>query len=409
MGSFSIALTGLRAQNEALNTIGNNLANLNTTAFKDQSTSFSDLFYQQTGTSGSGDPLQQGLGVRVSGTQSDFSQGTLETTGNSTDLAIQGNGFFVINNDGSQELTRAGNFQLSAGGQLETSDGMPVLGYQALNGASTGNGPLGALTLPVGETQSALPTSNFSMSANLDSSAATGTTFSAQGMTFYDSLGTSHTATVTFTKTAANQWGYSVALPAGDATGSTNTTGTLTFDSGGNLVAPSSNVTGISFTGMADGASDMNVSWSMFDASGKGTIAQTSGTSAVAASGQNGYPSGSYKDFTIASDGTISAEFTNGKTQTIGTLALATVENVQGLTRAGDNAYVATAASGAATIGAASTGGRGTLEDDALEGSNVDISTEFSNLIVAQRAFEANSKTVTTFDTLTQDTINLIR
>ena len=151
MGSFSIALTGLRAQSEALNTIGNNLANLNTTAFKDQSTSFSDLFYQQVGTAGSGDPLQQGLGVRVSGTESDFSQGSIETTGNSTDLAIQGNGFFVVNNGGTQELTRAGNFQLSSSGQLETTDGTPVMGYQALSGAASGSGPLGTLTLPVGE------------------------------------------------------------------------------------------------------------------------------------------------------------------------------------------------------------------------------------------------------------------
>ena len=228
-------------------------------------------------------------------------------------------------------------------------------------------------------------------------------------MTLYDSLGTGHTATVTFTKTGANQWGYSVGLPSGDATGSSNTSGTLTFDSSGNLTSPSSNVTGISFTGMADGAADMSLNFNMFDANGKGMISQTSATSAVAASTQDGYASGTYNGFTIANDGTVSAQFSNGQTESIGTVALATVENVQGLTLAGNNAYVTTAASGAATIGAADTGGRGSLEDDALEGSNVDISTEFSNLIVAQRAFEANSKTVTTFDTVTQETIDLIR
>ena len=407
MGSFSIALTGLRAQSEALNTIGNNLANLNTTAFKDQTTTFSDLFYQQVGSSGSGDPLQQGLGTRVSGTQSDFGQGSISTTGNATDMAIEGNGFFVINNGGTQELTRAGNFQLSSSGQLQTSDGAAVMGYQALNGKASASGALGTLSLPIGETQAAQATSNFSLSTNLDSSASVGTTFSS-ALTMYDSLGTSHAATVTFTKTAQNSWGYSVALPSGDATGSANTTGTLTFDSSGNLVSPSGNVTGIGFTGLADGAADMNVSWNMFDANNKSTISQTSATSAVAATTQNGYASGSYNGFTIGADGTISAQFSNGQTEAVGTVALASVANVQGLTRAGDNAYVTTAASGQAAIGAAGAGGRGSLEDDALEGSNVDISTEFSNLIVAQRAFEANSKTVTTFDTVTQETINLI-
>jgi flagellar hook protein FlgE len=408
MGSFSIALTGLRADSTALNTIGNNLANLNTTAFKDQTAQFSDLFYQQVGSSGSNDPLQQGLGTRVSAISSDFSQGSISTTDSATDLAIQGNGFFVVNDGGQQELTRAGDFQLSPNGELQTNDGNPVLGYQAVNGAGSTGGALGTLTLPIGETQAAQATSNFSLSTNLNSSAATGTSFSS-ALTVYDSLGTSHVATVTFTKTGSNQWGYAVALPSGDATGSSNTTGTLTFDSDGNLTAPSSNPGNISFTGLSDGASNLSLNWNMFSGTGSSNISQTSATSAVSATSQDGYASGSYSGFTIASDGTISAQFSNGQTQTVGTLALANVANVEGLSRSGDNNYVTTQASGQATIGAAGTGGRGTLEDDALEGSNVDISTEFSNLIVAQRAFEANSKTVTTFDTLTQDVIDMIR
>lgn len=408
MGSFSIALTGLRAQSAALNTIGNNLANLNTTAFKTQTTQFADLFYQQMGSTGSGDALQRGLGVRVAGTQSDFGQGSLQTTGNATDLAIQGNGFFVINAGGTQQLTRAGNFQLSSTGLLETMDGYSVQGYPAVNGQASANGALGAITLPIGGTQVAKATTGFGMGMNLDANAAVGTSFPST-VSMYDSLGNSHTATVTYTKTAQNEWSYSVALPSGDATGSANTTGTLTFDASGKLVSPSSNVAGVSFTGMTDGAADMSLNFNLYDASGNATVSQTVGASAVASTTQDGYASGTYKGCAIADDGTVTAQFTNGQTEAVGTLALANVANVQGLTRAGNNAYLATFASGAATIGAAGTGGRGDLQDDALEGSNVDISTEFSNLIVAQRAFEANSKTVTTYDTVTQETINLIR
>lgn len=408
MGSFSIALTGLRAQSEALNTIGNNLANLNTTAFKDQTAQFSDLFYQQVGSSGSGDLLQQGLGTRVSQTSTDFSQGTLSTTGNATDMAIEGNGFFVLNVGGMQELTRAGDFQLSQTGQLQNSDGYAVEGYPAVNGAVGSNSALGPLSLPIGSTQAPQATSQFSLTANLDSSASVGTQFST-GLTIYDSLGTSHVATVDFTKTANNQWNYSISLPSGDSLGTpSNNTGTLTFNANGQLTSPSSPVSGITFPQMADGASDLSMTWSMFDSSNNGLLTQTSTASSASASTQNGFTAGSYTGFTVDTNGTLAAQFSNGQTQTVGQIALAEVANVEGMERAGGNNYITTAASGAASVGAASTGGRGTVENNTLEGSNVDISTEFSNLIVAQRGFEANSKTITTFDTVTQDTINLI-
>ncbi len=409
MGSFSIALTGLSADSTALNTIGNNLANLNTTAFKDQTTTFSDLFYQQVGSSGSGDALQQGLGTRVSSTSSDFSQGTLTTTDDAADMAIQGNGFFVINNNGEQELTRAGNFQLDNNGNLTTTDGSSVMGYGAVNGTVNPGGALSTLKLPIGATQTAQASSTFSLTGNLSSTAAVGDTYSTP-ITLYDSLGTSHVATVTFTKTANDQWGYSVALPSGDETGTpTGNTGTLTFDSNGNLTSPSSNVNGITFPGMADGSADMSLNWNLFNSSGNATLTQTSASSSSSGTLQNGYPSGTYQSFTVDATGLVTAQFSNGETQTIGQVAVANVSNVEGLTRAGSNAYVTTAASGAAAIGTASAGGLGTIADESLESSNVDISTEFTNLIVAQRAFEANSKTVTTFDTLTQETIDMIR
>jgi len=409
MGSFSIALTGLKAQTQALDTIGNNLANLNTTGYKDQTASFASLFYEHTGSSGSGDALQQGLGVRVSATNSNFNQGSLSTTGIDTDMAIQGNGFFVSNNNGVQELTRSGNFQLSSTGELETTDGYAVQGYSAVNGAVNANGPLGSLTLPVGASEAAQATSGFSMTSNLNAGAAVGDQFSSS-LTVYDSLGTSHVATATFTNTGTNQWSYSIALPGGASTGTpANNTGTLTFNGNGNLISPSGSVNGISFPGMSDGALDLTMNWKLTDAAGNGTITQTAGASATSASSQDGFASGVYQSFTVGGDGTIAAQYSNGQTQTVGQLALASVTNVEGLTLAGGNNYMTTTASGAATVGAASTGGRGSIDNDTLEESNVDISSEFSNLIVAQRGFEANSKTITTFDTLTQETINLIR
>jgi flagellar hook protein FlgE len=409
MPSFSIALTGLDANSVALNTIGNNLANLNTTAFKDQTTSFSSLFYQNIGNSGSGNALQVGLGTQVAGTDTDFSQGSLATTSNSTDMAINGSGFFVVDDGGIQKLTRAGNFQLDQSGNLITTTGDGVMGYAAANGVVNTNSPLTNLQIPVGATQAAQATQNFGITANLDAATAVGGTFSST-ITVYDSLGTSHAATVNFTKTADNTWGYSISLPSGDATGTpVNNTGTLTFSSSGALLTPTANVSGIKFPGLSDGAADLNFKWDLYNSSGAPQIGQTVGTSTATASTQDGFASGSYDSFSVDATGVITAAFSNGQTQTIGQIAVASVTNQQGLTVEGGNLYQTTAASGAASIGAPSAGGRGSIEDDMLEQSNVDISTEFANLIVAQRAFEANSKTVTTFDTVTQETINMIR
>jgi flagellar hook protein FlgE len=324
-------------------------------------------------------------------------------------MAIQGNGFFVTNDNGVQQLTRAGNFQLDNQGNLTTTDGASVMGYAAVGGKVSSGSSLSPLQLPIGEMQAANATTQFGVTGNLSAGAAVGDQFSS-AVTVYDSLGTSHVATVNFTNTGTNQWSYSVALPAGDETGTpTGNTGTLTFNSSGNLVTPSSNISGISFPGMKDGSADMSMKWNLFDAAGNGTLSQTAGASASTATTQDGYTSGTYAGFTVDGSGNIAAQFSNGQTQTVGQVALANVTNVEGLTRAGDNAYVTNTASGVATVGAANTGGLGSVNDDALEGSNVNISTEFTNLIVAQRAFEANSKTVTTFDTLTQETIDLIR
>jgi flagellar hook protein FlgE len=412
MGNFSIALSGLQANSVALNTIGNNLANLNTTAFKGQTTAFEDLFYQQIGQSGSGDAIQLGAGTRVSGTSTDFTEGTIlpDSNSNSADMALAGNGFFVVQQGGVQSLTRAGNFQLSSSGNLITQDGQQVMGYAAVNGVVNQNSNLSPITIPVGLNEGAQATQNFSLTANLNSNATVGTPFSSP-VTIFDSLGQSHQATVSYTKTGTNTWSYSVDLPAGDyAPGTaTNNTGTLTFDTSGNLVSPTGSVNNITFSGLTDGASNLSFNWNLNNSSGTPTISQLAAASSNTAKSQDGFTSGVFQSFIVDSAGVITANFSNGRTSTVGQLAVATVANTAGLTVTGGNNFMTTAASGLATVGVAGAGGRGTLDDGALEQSNVNISTEFSNLIVAQRAFEANSKTVTTFDTISQDVISMVR
>ena len=420
MPNFSIALTGLQADSITLNTIGNNLANLNTNGFKEQSTSFEDLFYQEIGSSGSQDPIQLGVGTKVSGTATDFSQGSTATTHNSTDIALNGNGFFVVQNGNVQSLTRAGNFQLSTVGNLTTVDGQNVMGFPAVNGVVGNSGVLAPIVLPVGGTEPALATKNIDLTVNLNSAASNASTYSTTSP-IYDSLGQSYTATVTYTKNSTTQWGYAITMPATSggttlATAATNT-GVIDFNTNGVMTgftptggaATTSGGATATFTALSDGASALPVSLNFYDASGNPLLSQSAAPNNVSANSQDGYTSGVYQSFQVDGTGLISALFSNGHTAQIGQLAVASVANVQGLTHAGQNNYQTTAGSGNASIGLAAAGGRASIVDNALEQSNVDISTEFSNLIIAQRAFEANSKTVTTFDTVTQDAISMLR
>jgi flagellar hook protein FlgE len=405
MPSFATALTGLESNNTALNTIANNLANMNTVGYKDQTDQFSTLFYQQLN-GGPNGGVQVGVGTQIATTETDFSDGSPTATAQSTDMALQGNGFFVINDNGQQELTRAGDFVLSNSGALQTTSGASVMGYPAANGSISLGSGVQPIILPLGQSLPATPTSSMNIQANLDASAGVGTAVPAP-VTLYDSLGTAHQATVTFTKTAANTWNYSVALPSGEAAGSSGTTGTLTFDGAGNLINPTGTISGITFTGMNDGAQDMNFSWNLSGAAGS-SITQSTSASNIAGTTADGYASGTYQGFSVDGNGIVDANFSNGQKEIIGQVAVATVANQQGLQATNNTSYQATLASGAAVIGTAGTAGRGTIEGDALESSNVDVSTEFSALIVAQRAFEANSKSITTFDQATQEAINMI-
>ena len=352
----------------------------------------------------------------------------LEHGSNPNDVALNGSGFFVISNGGGgYELSRAGDFSVDSSGNLVSSSGMSVMGYPAANGVVNTNAPLTAVNIPIGQVQQPKATDSLSMIANLDAATPTGTHFPAE-VTVFDSLGEPHVATVTYTPAAAaNTWTYSVALPAADfANGvSTPITGTMSFDANGNMVtvqptgAPAPETVGtapgdvqsinLNFNNpLTDKATNLDIQWNLLGPGGTPTISQVDTASAVSSSVQDGYASGQYQGFTIGSDGTVTASYSNGKSQNVGQLALANVSNLEGLQLMGDGDYATTQASGTASIATSGTSGLATLQDGALEASNVNISSEFSDLIIAQRAFEANAKSVTTFDTVTQDTINMV-
>jgi flagellar hook protein FlgE len=537
MGSFSTSLSGIEAASQDLAVISNNLANLDTTAYKDQEANFQDFFYQMLGTDGAGNPTQIGAGSVIASVISAFTQGTINSTGVPTDMAIQGNGFFLEQNGTTTLYTRAGDFSQNANRYLVTSDGGYVLGYPAVNGVISPSATLAPIQISNGQIIPPNATADVELTMNLDASAAVasgtagtdatgvltvtgnanagetvtiggttytfvtalstgptvpdqvlidttgaagtlanlaaaingtaggGTTYStgtaanasvtataaattlslsasspgttgnsiattttmadgtfgaatltggaaatstggasfSEPVVVYDSLGTSHTLTFTFTKTAANTWTYQITIPAADVGGTGSpvvvNNGTLQFNGNGQLTSPTANVTGISVTNLADGANALNVTWQLFDpTTGTPQITQTAGSSNVSSTQQDGYASGALQSFTINSDGSIQGVFSNGQTLTLGQVALATFQNTQGLQLNGDNTYLATPSAGNPSIGTPATGGRGTIVGQSLESSNADMTAELSNLIVAERNYQANARAISTAD-----------
>jgi flagellar hook protein FlgE len=427
MGSFGTPLSGLTAAQSQLQSVSNNLANLNTDGYKDQNVSFSDIFAQTGMTNGSGDPIQTGSGVAVAATDSDFTEGNLNPTGTDSNMALSGNGFFVVQNpSGGTNYTRSGDFTVNNDGQITTPAGELVLGYPAVNGAVSTTSSLQPLNVGTGVTIAAVPSTELSISANLSANSADGAT-TTSNLPVYDSLGNSHTLTVTYTKQSAGNWSYAVTVPSSDLTPapttptSTVASGTMTFDTSGNLtsVTPTGGTAtdpsaGIAVTipptgtTLADGAASMNLTWNL-DTNGSPTITQTASASTTSATSTDGFASGTLKSYTVESDGTIEGTFTSGQTRALGQVAVASFANNQGLADVGNNDYQVTQASGPAVIGVAGTGGRGTIVGGSVEQSNVNIATEFAKLIIAQQAYSANAKTITTFNQVSQTTIAMLQ
>jgi flagellar hook protein FlgE len=417
--SFSASLSGLTANQQKLNVIGNNLANINTIAFKASAVEFSDLVSQSVGGS-SENPMQIGLGVTTGAISPNFSQGGIENTGVPTNVAIQGSGFFVLGAAGDRSYTRAGDFSFDANGLLVTPDGRPVQGYTAIDPV-TGNivttGQPSNIIVPPGVLRPPTATTGFGTSSNLTANAAVGDTFTAS-LQIFDALGTPHVATITYTNTGPGAWGYDISVPGEDVTGGTLGTpssigtGTLTFDGSGVLsTVNAAPVASVVITGptWANGATPGNMTWELLDANGQPTLTGFAAPSATSSVTQNGSAAGTIDAISINASGQLLATFGSGGSVIVAQLSLANFNNPQGLVKLGSNQYGESAAAGIANIGVAGTGGRGTLIGSSLEQSNVDIAQEFTQMILAQRGYQANSKSITTADELLVDTLNLKR
>jgi flagellar hook protein FlgE len=413
--AYSNALAGLNANSQAINIVSGNLANLSTSGYKDQQVSFEDMVNENLSGTTNGAAIS---GSTIAQSTQQFTQGTIQTTGNPYDAAIQGNGFFVVDTaSGQQLLTREGNFTVNASGQLVTSTGQFVQGWNAVNGALNTNGATSSITVPTTVLTQPAATANMTVSANLSANAAVGSpsaTFSSPIQVF-DSQGTAHTLTVTYTETAANTWTYNVTIPSADLTGGSGTstqvaTGTLTFDGNGHLLSPASTAgtVPLAITGLADGASNLNVNWNLYGANGGATLTQYNQASANTATSQDGVGAGTLTGMSIGTNGEVVATFSNGTSQNVAQIALASVLNPSSMQQLDGNNYAPTSATANPVIGLPGTGARGQISGGAIEDSTVDIATEFTNLLQYERGYQANSKVITTEDQVIQQTIGLI-
>jgi flagellar hook protein FlgE len=410
--AFSTALSALDANGVAVDVVGNNLANMNTTGYKESVAYFQDL----VSASMNGGQTQVGFGVASPLTIAQFTQGAITSSGGSLDAAIQGSGFFVVSNNGVTQYTRAGSFQVDLAGNLLTPSGQQVQGWMATGGVVDTGGPVGNITVPVGSLQAPQATRNITLSANFDASATPGAASDwSAPITIYDSLGTAHVLTLNFQQTAANTWSCQATVPGADVQGGTAGTPsavgnpiTLQFNGSGQLTGTTP-AEPINFAFQpGDGAAAMSVNWNPIDADGTSSLTQFDQSSATSASTQDGAAAAQLTSVTMANGGQLMASYSNGQQTVVGQLAIANIQNPQTLLNAGNNNYQVTADTAAPAIGAPGTGGRGTVVGGALESSNVDMATELTSLIVLQSAYQANSKVVTTVDNMAQAATNLI-
>lgn len=424
--SLNTGVSGLRAESQALGVVGDNVANVNTVGFKQSRAIFEDVLGGAVGAGNS-----PGFGVRMLRAQQIFGQGSLINTGEPTDVALSGDGFFVVKGDldgvAGTFFSRAGQLATRNDGTIVNPQGLALQGYPA-NADGTFSGVLSDLTVPMGGLP-AHATTEVRMTANLQSTAPIPAapwdpanplaTSSAAPMqtTVYDSLGSPHTVNVYFRRTGANTWEYHALVDGGELTGGTagrNTEiagGTLTFNTQGQLQAQTTSGGSVNFLNARPGQTIQFNFGTPISAGGTGlgTVTQNSGESTITAQGQDGYPPGDFSNVRVDSTGTVVGVFTNGQTQPLGRIAVARFTSNDGLERAGHNLWAATRDSGEAAIGIAGDGGRGQIVAGALEQSNVDLTQQFVELISHQRAFQANSKTITTADQMLQELMNLNR
>lgn len=427
--SLNIGVSGLRSNSDALNVAGDNIANVNTVGFKRSRAVFQDILGRAVGNLSGAQTA--GSGSRLSNVEQVWSLGPMVTTDSPTDLAISGEGFFVVEGqlEGVQGrfFTRAGQFHIDGEGRLVNSTGMNLQGYTA-----SADGVMGTVVgdlVVAGQTIPANPTSEVTLSVNLSASAVPPPAFDPAdpaatsnfptNVTVYDSLGNAHEATVYFRKETDNTWEWHAMVDGAEVTNGTAGTptevasGTLTFDTNGALDTETTNASTWDFVGGATPGQTITFDFgdSITTDLGTGLAATTQFGSPSTINGltQDGFGGGAVSAVTVAGDGTIIGVFSNGQQRALGQIVTAKFPSVDGLERGGEGLFAASVESGEALIGAPETGGRGSIVAGALEQSNVDLGTEFVNLIAYQRGFQANSKVITTADEMYNELVNLKR
>ncbi len=411
--SMISAASALRFHQTFMDVVGNNIANVNTTAFKSGRVTFQEMMNQvlssgsgpdPAGTRGGINPVQIGLGMTLGGVDTLFQQGALQSTGRVSDLAIQGDGFFIFQGSNQQYYSRDGNLDVGTDGTLvNPTTGLRILGWQA---DATGNvnttQPLGAITIPLGQGLTAKQTSEIILGGNLDAAAAVGTQVDSS-LLVYDSLGNPHNVTLRYEKTAVNTWSVTaiendpnIGLVAANL-------GNLTFDGSGHVTAPAGGTLTLGLTATNGATTPQNVT---IDVS---VLTQFASNSEVAPTSQNGVAAGALIGFNVTAAGEVVGIYSNGLRQTVGQIAMATFRNQAGLIKVGQNLYSESPNTGERSLGVAGQGGRGQITSGALEMSNVDLATQFTDMIRAQRGFQANSRIVSASDQMLQELVNLAR
>ena len=401
MSSFYTALSGLNAYNTEISTISNNVANMETAGYKSTSVSFAEALSSAiTGSSTN----SVGNGVQVESNNVNWTQGDLTETGDTYDLAISGSGFFVVTDSGGNNYyTRDGSFSKNDDNQLLNSDGLVLQGYVIDSSGSLGS--LQDIDLSSFETQAATATTSISTTLNLESSAEIGDTYTAT-VTCYDSLGNEVPISITLAKTTDNSWSWSASIDSSD--GSTSSSGTLTFNSDGTLENGTDPTITLTLTNGS--TATQTITWDIYDSDGdtNGSLTQYASNSTLSDSSQNGGAAGTLTGISIDSSGVITGTYSNNETTTLYQIALATFSDTDGLQLTTNGCYESTATSGTANLGVADTGEYGTISSGYLESANVDLSEEMTKMIIAQQAYEACSKLISTEQDMLQKMLNEI-
>jgi flagellar hook protein FlgE len=409
IASLYAGISGLNANSTAMTVIGDNIANVNTTAFKGNRSHFANILSSSLG----GDSVtgNVGRGVEFWGTNAQWTQGSLENSSNPTDLAINGNGFFMVQDaGGANYYTRAGSFIFDKQGYLVNPDGLQLQGYQI--DASGNVGAITSVYIPGERISAPSATSELGFDLNLSAVATDGETYTTT-QTVYDSLGNAVPLTFTFTKTGNSAWSVAGSVPATSGSGVTiggAASMPITFNASGVMTAPAADAT-VAVT-MTNGAtSPLSLTWDFYGASGAshGDVTGFATDSSTTFQYQNGYPAGKLRGISVDEQGIVTATYSNGEMTPMFQVALADFPSYDGLSKMGSNLYAQSMSSGQSLPGTAGTGRLGNISPSSLEMSNVDLAEEFVKMITTQRAFQANSRVITASDEILQELMNIKR